>query len=56
MRPGTVLRERARDRGFLSRLRPPCSGAIVETWVRENGDTEAPVDPERARALVAALR
>ena len=33
-----------------------CDGAIVGTSVKENGVTTAPVDPARARALVAAAR
>ncbi len=54
--PVPVLAGSGVDPESLPRLRPLCSGAIVGTWVKENGDTEAPVDPERARALVAALR
>lgn len=30
-------------------------GALVGTWVKQGGDVRAPVDPERVRALVAAL-
>ncbi len=38
----------------LAALRPLCSGAIVGTWIKENGHTSAPVDAVRARTLVAA--
>ncbi len=38
----------------LSKLLAWADGAIVGTWAKEDGVTEAPVDPARARALVQA--
>ena len=37
-------------------LLPHCDGAIVGTYVKREGRTEAPVDVERARKLVEAAR
>lgn len=31
-------------------------GAIAVTWVKEEGDTHRPVDPQRARTLMRAVR
>jgi hypothetical protein len=33
-----------------------CRGAVVGTWVKQDGDIARPVDVERVRALVAAAR
>jgi membrane complex biogenesis BtpA family protein len=38
----------------LPETRRVAHGAIVGTWLKERGEIERPVDPERARALVAA--
>ncbi|MFT7520728.1 MAG: membrane complex biogenesis BtpA family protein [Kiritimatiellia bacterium] len=37
-------------------LGPLVQGAIVGTWIKENGDVRAPVDVDRVRAMAAALR
>jgi len=37
-------------------LAPLADGAIVGTWLKQGGRVEAPVDPERVRALAGALR
>lgn len=37
-------------------LAPLAQGAIVGTWVKQNADVHAPVDPERVATLVATVR
>jgi hypothetical protein len=44
------------DAGSAAELLQVCTGLIVGTAIKVDGITTAPVDPERARALVAAAR
>jgi membrane complex biogenesis BtpA family protein len=44
------------DPAGAERLAPRVDGAIVGTWVKENGDVRAPVDPARVRTLVSATQ
>lgn len=44
------------DAGSAAELLQVCTGLIVGTAIKFDGITTAPVDPERARALVAAAR
>ncbi len=53
--PGTpVLVGSGVNAESLTQLVGCAGGAIVGTWLKVGGDVTAPVDPERARALVAA--
>jgi hypothetical protein len=44
------------DASTVAGLLETCTGVIVGTSIKQGGSTAAPVDPERAAALVAAAR
>jgi len=41
---------------LLPALLPVCDGLVVGSWIKLGGDVRRPIDPQRARAFVAAAR